>query len=206
MPIALFLLAGVAASFSLPALFYDRFPGDLPLSLTVQAWQNPGVTAFMEMVSFIGKGWPMIALALVVAACFFVMNRHRECYAALGALGIMVLNPLFKLLIDRPRPSADLVNALHDFGGLGFPSGHAFQSLVLFGLLISLATTHISKAWLRCSVQASLAFLILAIGLSRIYLGAHWPSDVLGGYLLGGVFLWLLVKRYRVAAQSTAST
>lgn len=198
------LLLGIATAFSLFAFFYDRFPGDLFLIRHVQLWDQPMLTAIMEMVSFIGKGWPMIALAVVVSACFFVVNRRRECYTALCALGIMGLSPLLKLLIDRPRPPADLVEVAQTFGGLGYPSGHAFQALVLFGLLIYLCSISISRPWLRTSIQGALGLLILTIGISRIYLGAHWPSDVLGGYLLGGAFLLPLLKVYGAKAGQTA--
>lgn len=92
----LLLLAGIAASFSLSALVYDRYPSDLSLTLSLQAFEHPVLTAFMEMVSFIGKGWPMVVLGAITVLCFFILRRRRECYAAMGALAIMGLNPIFK--------------------------------------------------------------------------------------------------------------
>lgn len=196
----LWLLLGVAAAFSLLARFYVPFPGDVPLILWSQSWQRPITTAFMEAVSVIGMGWLMFGLAGAVALALLALRRRWECQAAVGALVILSLSPLLKLLIDRPRPPADLVGLAHLPGGLGFPSGHAFQSLVVFGILIYLASVFISRVWLRRFVQASLALLVLAIGVSRVYLGAHWPSDVLGGYLLGGFFLALLLRTSRPTA------
>lgn len=190
-----------AVSFSVPAVFYDRYPGDLHLTLAVQAWQRPVATAFLGMVSFIGKGWPMITFAVAAMLCFSFARRWRETSICAAALAIMGLNPLLKLLVDRARPPADLVYTFDSFGGLGYPSGHAFQSLVLFGFLIFLASIGISSRWLRHLVQASLALLIVFIGISRVYLGAHWPSDVLGGYLLGGFFLALLIRGYQASSR-----
>jgi len=192
-----YVLVAVAAAFSLLARFYEPFPGDVSLILWVQTWQHPVTTAFMEAVSLIGTSWLLIGLAGVAVPGLFLVHRRRESFAAVGTLGILALCPLLQLLVDRSRPPADLVGITDPLGGLSFPSGHAYQSLVLFGFLIYLATIFVSRTWLRRFVQAFLIFLILAIGVSRVYLGAHWPSDILGAYLLGGSFLALLLRGYR---------
>ena len=188
----LYLLLAVATAFSLLARFFEPFPGDVSLIRWVQSWQNPTATAFMEAFSLIGKSWLIIGLAGVVASGLFLARRRREGLAALGVLALLSLTPLLQLLVDRPRPPADLVGVTNALGGLGFPSGHAYQSLVLFGFLIYLVTVLVSRTWLRRSIQVFLVLLILAIGVSRVYLGAHWPSDILGAYLLGGSLLALL--------------
>lgn len=187
-----------SVGFSVPAFIYDRYPGDLGFIWAVQAWQHPVTTAFLATVSFIGKGWPMLGLAGSAVLCFGLVRRWRECCAFAVALAIMGLNPLLKLLVDRARPPADLVYTYDSFGGLGYPSGHAFQAIVLFGFLLVLAPTCIRNRWLCSLTQTSLVLLILSIGISRVYLGAHWPSDVIGGYLLGGLFLALLIQGYRL--------
>jgi undecaprenyl-diphosphatase len=124
---------------------------------------------------------------------------------AAGTLGILLLTPLLQWLVNRPRPPADLVGLNVPFRGLGFPSGHGYQSFVLFGFFIFLAGVNIGRTWLRRTVQALLALLILTIGISRVYLGAHWPSDILGAYLLGGSFLGLLLRGVRARDPPTAS-
>jgi undecaprenyl-diphosphatase len=151
----------------------------------------------METASLIGRPLPLITLAIGVAASLFFAQRRRECCAVLCALILPILAPVLKVLVDRPRPPAELLGSADVFGGLGFPSGHAFQSLVLLGFLTYLATVLISRTWLRRSAQAFLVFLTAAIGISRVYLGAHWPSDVLGAYLLGGACLAILVRGYQ---------
>jgi undecaprenyl-diphosphatase len=189
-----YLLLTAAIVFALLARFYERFPGDVALIQWVQSWRRPVVTAFMEAFSSIGKSWILIGLAGATVLVLSLMHRRRERLAAVGVLVILLLTPFLQLLVDRSRPPADLVGINDPFRGLGFPSGHAYQSFVLFSFLIYLTTVLISKTWLRRTVQVSLAILILGIGISRIYLGAHWPSDVLGSYLLGGSFLALLLR------------
>ncbi len=199
----IFLIAG--AALALLARFYEPFPGDVSVILWVRSWQHPLATAAMETVSVIGKSWLLIGLAVVAVAILLVGQRRREALVAAGALVFLVLAPIFKRLVDRPRPPADLVGIDDALGGLGFPSGHAYQSLILFGLLVFLATVLIGRKWLRWSVQAFLVFLILAIGISRVYLGAHWPSDVLGAYLIAGSCLALLVRGYQSNVSAEAS-
>ena len=178
------VLLAAAVAISVLARFYESFPGDVPLLRWVQSWQRPVTTAFMEAMSLIGRSWALFGLAGVVTSALFVVHRRREGFAAMGTLAVLGLTPLLQLLVDRPRPPADLVGIAAPFGGFGFPSGHGYQSLVLFGFLIYLVAIFVSRTWLRRSVQAFLVFLILAIGVSRVYLGAHWPSDILGAYLL----------------------
>ena len=200
-----YALLAAAVALSLLARFHESFPGDVPLLRWVQSWEHPVTTAFMETTSLIGRSWAIFGLAGVVTSALFVVHRRREGLAAVATLAILALNPLLQLLVDRPRPPADLVGPAAHLGGHGFPSGHAYHSLVLFGFLIYLATILISRTWLRRSVQAFLVFLILAMGLSRVYLGAHWPSDVLGAYLLGGSFMALLLRGFWRTAPTAGS-
>jgi undecaprenyl-diphosphatase len=198
-----YVLLTAAIVFALLARFYERFPGDVALIQWVQSWRRPVVTAFMEAFSLIGKSWILIGLAGATVLGLFLVHRRRECFAAVGVLVILLLTPFLQMLVDRSRPPADLVGINDPFRGFGFPSGHAYQSFVLFSFLIYLTTVLISRTWLRRTVQAFLAFLILGIGISRIYLGAHWPSDVLGSYLLGGSFLALLLRGHQTKVPTT---
>ena len=106
---------------------------------------------------------------------------------------LMLVNIPLKLAVSRPRPSADLVHILSHEQDNGFPSGHAFFAIVILGLLAYFAFINLKNRTLRMVVLAGLIALILLIGTSRVYLGVHWPSDVIGGYLIGGVFLTALI-------------
>ena len=190
----LVLLPAVAAAFAIGARFLDTYPGDVLMSQWVQSWQRSGVTAFMEAVSEVGGSPILFGLAITVTVLLFALRRNREGRLSAGTVVLLALVPVLQRLVDRPRPPAALVGLDQPLSGLGFPSGHAYQAMVLFGALMYLATALIGRTWLRWLAQGSLSFLILAMGVSRVYLGAHWPSDVVGGYLFGGAFLALMIR------------
>lgn len=190
----LVLLPAVAAALAIGARFLDTYPGDVLMSQWVQSWERPGVTAFMEAVSEVGRSPFLFGLAITVMVVLFALRRSQEGRLSAGTVVLLALVPVLQRLVDRPRPPAGLVGLDQPLSGLGFPSGHAYQAMVLFGALMYLATALIGRRWLRWLAQGSLSFLILAIGVSRVYLGAHWPSDIVGGYLFGGAFLVLMIR------------
>ncbi len=162
----------------------------------MQDHQNSALTDIMEVVSFMGNSDILLGLAGLVIGMMLAAKRYREGFTALGAFAFMTVLPGLKLIIDRPRPPADLVGILESPDALGFPSGHTFHSLMIFGFLICMASVFISRVWLRRTVQILLGLLVFSISVSRIYLGHHWPSDVLGSYIIGGFFLILLIWMY----------
>jgi undecaprenyl-diphosphatase len=201
----LYILVLAAAVFTYLASLYEQFPGDESMILWVRGLQDPAMTVLMDIASWVGSGWLLFGLVGIVAVALLRRRRRREGLAALGVLAIMSFSPLLKLLVDRPRPPVEVTSLGEALGGLGFPSGHAYQSIIVFGLLILVAGQLVSRVWLRRIVQALLVMLIGSVGLSRVYLGVHWPSDVLGAYLLGGAVLALLLRGYKARAVAQAS-
>ena len=187
-----YLLLASAVAVSLLARFFEPFPGDTQIVRWVQTRQYPAITALLEVVSQIGRSLVLLGVTGATAATLFALRRGKEAIAVAGLAVVLGLTPVLQLLVDRARPPADLVGIDQQLGGFGFPSGHAYQTIVFFGALIYLCSTRTARPRLRRLTQASLSLLILSIGVSRVYLGAHWPSDVLGGFLLGAVFLVLL--------------
>jgi undecaprenyl-diphosphatase len=122
-----------------------------------------------------------------VTACALLFARD-----GLGALILLIAVPgrvlttwVAKELIERPRPSADLLDFTSQPSTFSFPSGHAAGAFVLYGLIFYLATLHVQNALVRSAIQAVCVVLIIGAGLERTYVGHHWPSDVLGGYWHG---------------------
>jgi undecaprenyl-diphosphatase len=103
-----------------------------------------------------------------------------------------------KEVVDRPRPSEALVHVNNHLTDPSFPSGHALNSMLLYGFLFYLAMVYLRNIWLRLAVQAACLWLIIGNGLQRVYSGEHWTSDVLGGYLLGAIGVALLIAIHRL--------
>ena len=111
---------------------------------------------------------------------------------------ITFINDALKIAINRPRPTQDLVTIYLPETGKSFPSGHAFFAVLVLGMLTYLSITHMSKPGLRILTLSVFLVLVLLVGASRIYLGAHWTSDVVGGYIVGGWFLVTLIWLYQI--------
>ncbi len=118
--------------------------------------------------------------------------RLESLFVPLLALTGAGATSLFKFLVDRPRPGGDLLA-----GGTSFPSGHVVYSVVFFGFLAYLAPRLIKRPRAARTVQVILILLFLLSGVSRVYLERHWPSDVLGGLLLGGLLLVPAITLFR---------
>jgi membrane-associated phospholipid phosphatase len=186
-------LAILALVISICARFAPKFPGDLCLTLWLQSSNNHLILSTMECISSIFGGWS--AVLVVVATGIIVWWRVGRLEAIMILVGglITLVNTALKLAINRPRPSADLVHVLSPEQGSGFPSGHAFFVILILGLAAYFILINLKNRALRMLVLAGLIALILLTGVSRVYLGVHWPSDVVGGCLIGGVFLTALI-------------
>ena len=189
------LLAGggllTAALFVLAAVF-PVLPGDAALLAAVQDWRTPAGTALFQALTRLG--WLPLAVALVAVTAVLLLLWRRWAEAALLLLAAlpMALAPLLKLPVGRPRPDYGEIESLTL--SLSFPSGHASFAALFGGFLIYLVWQHCHNAGLRYGLAGGLLLLILLVGFSRLYLGVHWPSDVVGGYLYGGVALALALR------------
>ena len=138
----------------------------------------------------------MLVVIIIGILVWWRIGRLEAIMIPVGGL-LTLVNTVLKLVINRPRPSADLVHVLSREQGNGFPSGHAFFAILILGLTAYFISINLKNRVLRMLVLAGLIALILLIGISRVYLGVHWPSDVIGGYLIGGVFLVALIWFHR---------
>ena len=126
---------------------------------------------------------------VTIISLFIFRNKKINICIVLNLLGIVVLNNvIIKNIIGRDRPSD--INIITE-AGKSFPSGHSAVSMVVYGYLIYLTYNYIKNKKIKYLLISILSILILVVGLTRIYLGVHYTSDVLGGYLLGIVYLLL---------------
>jgi undecaprenyl-diphosphatase len=186
-----------AAALLVLARLAPRFPGDLEAALFVQSIRSPALVAVMEGLSDVLEGWKTVVIVVVCAGAFWVRAGWREAAVLAAAGAVNVANGAFKILVDRPRPTADLVTVFAQESTASFPSGHAFFAVVVIGMLAYLIAIHQSRTWERRLTVGAASVLILWIGVARVYLGVHWPSDVIGGYLVGLPFLLGQIRLYQ---------
>lgn len=174
------------------------FPLDVELTRAIQSIENPGLETFFRAVAWIGfPPQSNVIFGGVVLALFLVGLRLEAVMTFFAAAGSAGLWFLIVPLVDRPRPSPEMVRVALELPTGSFPSGHVLNLTAIFGFLIYLAIVLVADVRWRSLLVALLAVPILTIGVARIYDGAHWPSDALGGYLIGGIWLGLTVQIYR---------
>ena len=129
-------------------------------------------------------------LCITIALLVFLSQKERYI-AGTTILLTVLLNQALKYILQRPRPNhMRLINQ----GGYSFPSGHAMISIAVYGFLIYFVAKKVKKMYLKYFTIRILIILILGIGISRIYLGVHYPSDVLAGYILSLMILIIVIN------------
>ena len=171
------------------------FLWEMQLAGWIYQVHEPSVEWILRAVSWIGSGAVPFLMVPILALFLWKAGLVLQGWILLaGAGGASLANLVLKHLIDRPRPGGMLSPAFTDSGGPGFPSGHVVLFVACFGYLLLLAWRHLSGS-LRAVVTAGLGFLILAVGISRVWLGMHWPLDCIGGYLLGALIVGAMRPR-----------
>ena len=167
-------------------------PGDEAAGSWISGIDSSSFNMLMESVSDLGDTLPaaIIVITLIIVLLSFGRRLEAIFIAVLPLVGV-VMNTSFKFLVDRPRPGNDPLG-----GGMSFPSVHTIFAVILFGFLFIIALRLIKNRRIAISVQVFSVVLILLMGVSRIYLEAHWLSDTLGSLLLGGVILALAFTIY----------
>jgi len=181
----------------------DAMRLDMPIRGAVHARASPPLTAMMRGLSLIGSEVVLVPLGAILVWWLVAAKRRRAAVVfAVAALGAEALDQIMKLLFNRPRPEP--------FFGLAspithsFPSGHAMVSCCFFGVLAAILAGR-GAPWARSrarrvAVFAAAAILVALMGFSRVYLGYHYPTDVLAGY--AAAVVWLGVVRAVTAPSS----
>lgn len=183
----------------LAVLVHDRpvLLTDIKISNEVQESSIIPLLPIMEFVSVFGNPPVTIFITLLIATIFYMVSRRREAIFILLTFVADAINGLIKLIIHRPRPSDTIITVYQKFTDSSFPSGHVVHYTVFFGFLVILMImlNQIPKI-LRVLVASISIILILLVSVSRIYLGAHWATDVVGGYLVGFILFYSLAYLY----------
>jgi membrane-associated phospholipid phosphatase len=158
----------------------------------VVAHRTAWLTAVMNTVTWLGSNAVIVPFLVIVGTFLIVRRRDWRPAATLAGtlVGAIVLYDIVKAAVHRPRPPASVW--IGRYSGGSFPSGHATQTIAFYGMLALVLTTGRSnraKAW----GLSGAALVAILVGASRIYLGAHWLTDVLGGYALGATWLAVIV-------------
>jgi len=193
----LFLLAVIIFTIVAYRIFkLDSEQFDFYIFDQLNAWVSPGLTRFMEFITFFGNHMFLIPANLLLIVFFLFIKKHRwySIRVPVVAIGGVTVMFLLKQRFSRPRP---LIPLLEPVSGLSFPSGHAMMSMSFYGLLIVLAwESTYSRTW-KWLITIPLVLFIVLIGFSRIYLRVHYFSDVIAGFSVGIIWLTLSIWTVR---------
>jgi membrane-associated phospholipid phosphatase len=192
------LVCGIALS--LAAHVFAVFPFDLKITHELQEKDGPVFSGTMKCVSALGEPLFQIILIGFVTALCMIRRMWIEAIFVIATTSSVFLTSLLKVLVGRPRPPLYILDYVGLFGYIdqfSFPSGHVLFFVVFFGFIAYLACLHLAGR-LQVLVIAGCLILIIAIAPSRIYLGAHWASDVVGSYIIGALWLAILIIAYNV--------
>lgn len=189
--IALFLvIVGINLFIELTdTLKTDMLAGyDQKITDFVISFRNPALTKYFIFVTNVGDVYGyLIVLAIVVLLTIFIYKRWKYVAQTLIVLALAAIsNMILKRFIDRARPGIEHMVSVET---LSYPSGHAMSAMAFYGFVMFLFYKFKMNRFLKLTIIFLLGVLILSIGLSRIYLGVHFPSDIVGGYLAGAIWV-----------------
>ena len=172
---------------------------DLSIRDAIHTLASPAATPVLALITMLGSNWVMAPLAAVAVWRLTVVGRTRQAVILVGGyLAANLLSHVLKAAFHRPR--AEVFFGLPRAGDFSFPSGHALISTAFYGLLALILADAYPQH--RRAIAAALALLAIAIGLSRVYLGYHYPTDVLGGWACAIACLALCRAPIHAAGQS----
>jgi undecaprenyl-diphosphatase len=166
---------------------------DLPVRAAIHGWASPALTVAMRLITMLGSQNFLAALGAILVWRFVKRGERQAAYLLVaGSLSAEALSELLKALIHRPRP--EVFFGLVPAETYSFPSGHAFVPAVYFGILAGILAA--GARW-----RAAVVVMAALLGFSRVYLGYHYPSDVVAGWALAVVWLalWAMVGDRRAA-------
>ena len=183
----------VTIAFSIAAAGNNVLPGDAAVARFFQRAPATPVSDLADLGNWIGSARFCAAITFVLGLGLLVLRRSWEAAFMVSALALRSSNGLLKTILESPRPTADLVRVTELADHFGFPSGHAMGSTLCYGAIAIVASRLVENSATRKVIGLGCGVIVLWVGFSRVYIGAHWPSDVAGGYLWGLICLLAIV-------------
>lgn len=149
---------------------------------------NP-VTSIFKIITNLGGAIGIVTTTILIL--IFMKHKKYKFYIVFNLIMVTILNQMIKYIVQRPRP---IEHRIIDQFGYSFPSGHSMVSMAFYGFLVYFIYKNMKNKLLKLVLCTGLSFLILLIGISRIYLGVHYASDVIGGFCLSISYLIVYVK------------
>jgi len=177
---------------------HELYAFDRIIGTWIRHYTSPLMTAIMKGFTIIGSIGSVSLMTLGIIITLLLLRRPllEPLFLTVATTGSWLMEELLKWVFHRPRPAVDqLVHA----SGYSFPSGHSTVGMAFFGAVAFLLWPHLHHSRLRLLTTGIFALLILCIGISRIYLGVHYPSDVLAGFAVGGTWLTLCTMALGIA-------
>ena len=196
--VTLLLVTGSFAALTFLVKTMPSFAIDLQIAQFIQSIDIPFFALFMGLISWPGFLPQSIIITVLTVLLFYKLGLQWESlvmlFAAIFSAGV---NVLVKDMIQRPRPMSGMVTVISTLTSYSFPSGHVMFYVGYFGFAAFLVISLLKPSLKRSLLLLLLCSLIILIGPSRIFLGQHWASDVLGAYLLGSLTLVVVIQFYR---------
>ncbi len=178
-------------------------PGDDAILRAAGRARTDQLTAIMRFFTLLGSGDVEIPFAFAVLGWLFWRGRKREArWYFVACTSGELLYAVAKLIFRRPRPQ--IIPHLTDGGWYSFPSGHAMLAPIIYALGFALLVRNLNRPWLRAVSLGLGVILPVAVAISRVYLGVHYPSDVVAGLFLGGA--WALFWGEEMSRESSPAT
>jgi membrane-associated phospholipid phosphatase len=199
--LALVLMLASAIALSYAASRYPVLPLDLKSYEELQEQASPFFDELMQGVSYLGEALMVTVLTIIAVVTFALRRQWLEAIFMLATTSNVLLTFVLKELIHRARPFRMPVNAnefIQNINQYSYPSGHVLFFVVFFGFFAYLAWINFAGR-VRIIGIVTCAALIVLIGPSRVFLGAHWTSDVIGSYIIGTIWLLVLIFAHQLA-------
>lgn len=195
----LFLFVFIFERFADEMIEQDLYQFDSGIIHWVQGSITPPLTGLMKFFTFLGSTTAMIFLViLTVAIMIWRKKRWEALFFVLATGGGALFNQLLKWIFQRQRPA---LHRIIEETGYSFPSGHSMVSFICYGMLWMFLFLFFRAVWPKVMLTLLAVALILLIGISRIYLGVHYPSDVLAGFAAGGAWLVICLMGLRLVLE-----